>query len=160
MLCAAAHKTHRGTITNADFLFAYFDLPRSAEVDSELVFRLADATLNQGHIDVAAFKARLARCKGEVSAVMVSRLNPTEIVLIKGNNPLEVRYNRARKVVAYSSDAVYLDTVLVGDRRWRPIDLKPMTIATFSCDHLETPNCEPFKLTLDRYLKEGNSTLC
>jgi glucosamine 6-phosphate synthetase-like amidotransferase/phosphosugar isomerase protein len=152
--------THWGTITNADSLFAYFGLPRSAQVDSELIFRLADATRVQCRIDVAAFKARLARCEGEVSAVMASRRNPREIVLIKGNNPLDIRYNRAHQVVVYSSDAAYLDVVLAGDRSWKRVDLKPMTIATFSCDHLGAPKCEPFKLTLDRDLKEGNSTLC
>ena len=110
--------THNGTITNADSLFAYFDLPRSAQVDSELVFRLAEATLARGRIDVAAFKSRLALCRGEVTAVLASRLNPKEVVVIKGNKTLELRYNRSRQVVAYSSDAGYLDIALAGDRGW------------------------------------------
>lgn len=137
---------HQGTITNADPLFAYFDLPRSAQVDSELIFRLAEATLDLGRIDVAAFKARLALCKGEVSAVMASRLNPKEVVIIKGKEPLDIRYNRARQVVVYSSDANYLNITLAGDRSWQPVDLEPMTIATFSCDYLEASKYEPFEL--------------
>lgn len=141
--------TAHGTITNADDLFVHFNLPRYAQVDSELVFRLAETTIDdQGRIDVATFKTRLALCKGEVSAVMASRLHPQEIVIIKGNKPLEVRYNRARQVVAYASDASYFDLVLAHDhdRSWETINLKPMTIATFSCDCLGASKCQPFEL--------------
>lgn len=139
--------THNGTIINADSLFAYFGLPRSAEVDSELIFRLADATLAQSHIDITAFKSRLVLCKGVISAVMASRRNPKEVVVIKGNKPLEIRYNKAHQVVIYSSDSRYLDIALAGDRRnWKSIDLKLMTIATFTCNCLESSNCEPFEL--------------
>ena len=138
--------THNGTITNADSLFTHFRLPRSAEVDSELLFRLAEAVLTEGCIDVTAFKARLALCKGQVSAVMASLLNPQKVVLIKGNKPLYIRYNRSYHVVIYSSDASYLDIALTDDRGWKPVGLKPMTIATFSCDDLKAMKFEPFEM--------------
>ncbi|MHB9038847.1 MAG: class II glutamine amidotransferase, partial [Armatimonadota bacterium] len=44
--------THNGTIFNADVLFKRFDLPRHAEVDSEIIARMADDTLHDGRIDV------------------------------------------------------------------------------------------------------------
>jgi glucosamine 6-phosphate synthetase-like amidotransferase/phosphosugar isomerase protein len=138
--------THNGTITNADSLFAHFGLPRSAEVDSELIFRLAHTALVCGHIDVAAFKSRLALCKGEISAVMASRRNPGEVVLIKGNKPLEIRYNKMHEVVIYTSDSRYLDLALAGQRGWKPIHLSLMTIATIDSDCLSASTCESFKL--------------
>lgn len=145
--------THNGTITNAGYVFAHFGLPRQAEVDSELIFRLADVTLANGRIDIAEFTACLALCKGQVSAVMASLLNPREVVVIKGNKPLELRFDRDRQVVIYSSDAGDLDRALAGDRGWKLIDLKPMTIAIFSCENLifscenlQAVKCKPFKL--------------
>lgn len=138
--------THNGVLTNVNDLFIRFDLPRSAEVDSEFLFRLADATLIDGRVNVAAFKAGLALCEGEVSAVMASRLNPEEIILIKGNRPLEVRYHEACQVVVYASDNRYLDIALANMRGWKPINLKPMTVTTFSCANLEIQKVERFKL--------------
>ena len=43
--------THNGTIYNADYLFRRLGLPRYAEVDSELIFRLADRFAPEGPID-------------------------------------------------------------------------------------------------------------
>ena len=40
--------THNGTIYNADYLFRRLGLPRYAEVDSELIFRLADRFAPEG----------------------------------------------------------------------------------------------------------------
>lgn len=133
-------------VFNADDLFRRFRLPRLAEVDSEVIFRMADDTLWDGRIDLAAFKVRLALCKGQISAVMASRRNPNEIVLIKGNKPLEIRYNKAHEVVIYSSDSRYLDLALAGQRGWKPIHLSLMTIATLNSDCLSASTCEPFKL--------------
>ena len=96
--------THNGTILNADSLFVRFGLPRSAEVDSEFLFRLADASLVGGCIDLTEVKAGLALCEGEVSAVMASRSSPEEVILVKGNRPLEIRYHNAHQVVVYASD--------------------------------------------------------
>lgn len=138
--------TANGTIINADSLFTRLSLPRSAEVDSELIFRMADASLVSGGIDIAALKGKLALCQGQVSAVMVSRLKPTELVIIKGNKPLEFRYNTVRQVVAYSSDDLYLDLALSGDEGWTPAHLGPMTVSTLSCDDLLIIRSQPFRL--------------
>lgn len=151
--------THNGTITNARYLFAHFGLPRQTEVDSELIFRLADATLADGRIDVREFTAHLALCKGQISAVMASLLNPREMVVIKGNKPLELLYDRDRQIVIYSSDAGDLDTALAGDRGWKPIDLKPMTIATFSSHNLQAVKRKPFKLGNVAGSASGQTTL-
>ena len=51
--CLDCLGTANGTITNADALFRRFRLRRHAEVDSELIFRLANRlTGENGQIDV------------------------------------------------------------------------------------------------------------
>lgn len=146
---------HNGHIANADLLFARLGLPRTAEVDSEIIFRMADEALCDGHIDIATFKEQLALCSGRISAVMASVTCPEEIVILKGNMPLEIRYSKTRQTIIYASEARYLDVALAGQDGWKSINLKPMRIATFRCDCLEASTCEPFDLARwswrDRY---------
>jgi len=56
--------THNGTIYNADYLFRRWKLRRFAEVDSEILFRLAANAARDGAMDIERFKARLRRCRG------------------------------------------------------------------------------------------------
>lgn len=91
--------TANGTILNADDLFDHLELPRHAEVDSELIFRIADATLDQGCRDADAIKTRLALCQGQISAVVASRQDPKKVMIVKGNRPLELRHHIGHDVV-------------------------------------------------------------
>lgn len=136
--------THNGTVLNADDLFAIFDLPRFAEVDSEIIFRMADDTLRDGRIDVPALKERLALCKGQLSAVMASKLDPKTVVIIKGNMPLELRYHPQHRAIVYASDPAYLNVVLAPETGWKEVATKPMSIMTFSCDDIPDFEVEPF----------------
>ncbi len=138
--------THNGTITNADNLFKRFKLPRFAEVDSEVIFRMADATLRDGRIDLPAFKKHLALCRGLISAVMASKLDPKRVVVIKGNKPLELRYHPEHRAIVYASNPVYLDTALSRDTGWQEIRTKPMSIMTFHSDDLPHFSCDSFRL--------------
>ncbi len=81
---------HNGTIYNANTLFRRFKLHRFAEVDSELLFRLAARAGRNGRIDVERFKGRLKLCCGQMAAVMASRLDPETILVLKGNKPHEL----------------------------------------------------------------------
>lgn len=67
--------THNGTIYNADYLFRRLGLPRYAEMDSELIFRLADRFAPEGPIDQEVLKKALALCRGQMSAVLASKLD-------------------------------------------------------------------------------------
>jgi hypothetical protein len=54
--------THNGTVVNADALFRRFRLRRYAEVDSEIIFRLASRmTGEDGRIALDRFIEKLAR---------------------------------------------------------------------------------------------------
>lgn len=138
--------TVNGTITNADELFEQMRLPRHAEVDSELLLRIADATLRDGHIDMQALKKRLMLCRGQLSAVMASKADPETIVIIKRNKPLELRYHDESNIIVYASDRAYLDGVLLPTLGWREVCVKPMSIVRFHCNHLPEFSYVPFRL--------------
>ncbi len=87
--------TYNGTIYNANTLFRRFKLHRFAEVDSELLFRLAARAGRNGRIDVERFKGRLKLCRGQMAAVMASRPDPETTLVLKGNKPLELRSSPA-----------------------------------------------------------------
>ncbi|MEN6521087.1 MAG: glucosamine 6-phosphate synthetase [Armatimonadota bacterium] len=138
--------THNGTITNADLLFSRLKLPRFAEVDSELIFRMADNSLAGGRIDKEPLAKRLALCKGEMTAVIVSKLDPEVIVLIKGNKPLELRYHKGFNVIVYASCADYLESVLAPANGWGNVPVKEMEMAAFHCSDLMSYSVTPFRL--------------
>jgi glucosamine 6-phosphate synthetase-like amidotransferase/phosphosugar isomerase protein len=138
--------TANGTISNADALFRRLSLPRFAEVDSEVIFRMADATLRDGRIDLAEFKKRLALCRGQVSAVVASKLDPKNVIIIKGNKPLELRYHPGHQAIIYASDPAYLDVALPPETGWREIPTQPMRIMAFDRDGLPQFSDEPFRL--------------
>ncbi|MHB9036350.1 MAG: class II glutamine amidotransferase [Armatimonadota bacterium] len=138
--------TANGTILNADVLFKRFKLPRFAEVDSEIIPRMADDTLRDGRIDIPAIKERLALCRGQISAVMASKLDPKTMVITKGNKPLELRYHPGHQAIIYASDPAYLDVALTRETGWEEIVTMPMTIMSFNVDDLPHFNSVSFKL--------------
>ena len=123
--------THNGTIYNADYLFRRFKLRRFAEVDSELLFRLAARAARSGRMDVEWFKERLRRCRGQMTAVLASRLDPETILVLKGNKPLELRTHRKHRAVLYASDPAFLDAVLAEERGWRELSVPSMSMIVF-----------------------------
>jgi glutamine phosphoribosylpyrophosphate amidotransferase len=138
--------THNGTIINADALFRKFDLPRFAEVDSEILFRMTDATVRDSRIDIEALTERLALCRGQISAVMASKLDPKAVIVVKGNMPLELRYHPEHQVIVYASDPWYLDVALSSGLGWQEIITRPMTIMSFRTNDLLGFKTTPFKL--------------
>jgi glucosamine 6-phosphate synthetase-like amidotransferase/phosphosugar isomerase protein len=123
--------THNGTIYNADYLFRRFKLRRFAEVDSELLFRLAARAARSGRMDVEWFKERLRRCRGQMTAVLASRIDPETILVLKGNKPLKLRIHRKHRAVLYASDPAFLDAALAEERGWRELSVPPMSMIVF-----------------------------
>ncbi len=136
--------THNGTIYNADYLFRRWKVRRFAEVDSEILFRLAANAARDGAMDIERFKARLRRCRGQITAVIACRTDPGTIFILKGNRPLELRWHPRRKAVLYASDPAYLDAVLADERGWRPLPLEPMTMLVFRHESLMEFSRESF----------------
>ena len=108
--------THNGTITNASSLFARNRFKRKAEVDSEILFRMADASIIDGSINATIYKNYIAECHGNLSCVVVSKTDPCNVFLLKGSKPLSLYYNARLQVIAYSSiDGYIKDSVETDD---------------------------------------------
>ena len=135
--------THNGTIYNADELFRRFGLARAAEVDSELLFRLADAAVRDRLLDAKAFLSLVSSCRGQISAAMADAGAPGRVVVLKGNKPLELRYSRRYRAVAYATDGTVLDEAIAagcGNRHdWRPMVVHPMTMLVFRHEDVFSP---------------------
>lgn len=135
---------HNGTIYNADELFRRYRLSRYAEVDSEILFRIAATALTRrGRIDIRWLTTRLRHCRGQIAAVLASRRAPKSIVVLKGNNPLEFRWNARLHVMMYASSASYLTTVLANERGWRHLPTMPMSCLVFRPENLSSPAAGP-----------------
>jgi len=137
--------THNGTIYNADYLFRRWKMRRFAEVDSEILFRLAANAARDGAMDIKRFKARLRRCRGQITAVIACRSDPETVIVLKGNKPLELRWNPRRKAVVYASDRAYLDAVLAEEQGWRELPVPPMSLVVFRRENLSGYSVEPFE---------------
>jgi glucosamine 6-phosphate synthetase-like amidotransferase/phosphosugar isomerase protein len=140
--------THNGTIYNADDLFRRLRLMRGAEVDSELLFRLADAAVLDGTLDAGTFLRLVGPCRGQIGAVLAAVGAPGRVVVLKGNKPLEFRYSRRHRAVAYATDAAVLDDAIDASYRephdWRPMVVEPMTMLVFRHEDIFAP--EPHRL--------------
>jgi glucosamine 6-phosphate synthetase-like amidotransferase/phosphosugar isomerase protein len=113
--------THNGHITNASALFHSMNLKRKAEVDSEILLRLAEKNLTKSDIDPIGLAEDIALCRGKLSAVIVATSDPTRILLVKGNQPLEVRCHRKRAIIIYASEPAILDAALSEESGWEKI---------------------------------------
>jgi len=122
--------THNGTVLNADELFHRFRLPRAAEVDSEVLFRMVRRAKND-----AEFKSMLALCAGSTSAAWVCQDKPGRLRLLKGDMPLDAAYAPRLRAVFYSSEAWMLRSVLARQPH-RMLDLNPFTLSTFDASDL------------------------
>jgi len=136
--------THNGTILNADYLFHRFRFGRHAEVDSEIIGRIADACIDDGRIDVNALRDPLALCQGQMSAVIVAKTDPETAIVIKGNKPLELVYHPKLRAVFYASSAKYLQAALSDTKGWERMPMQPMRIGVFRCSDLQSLQQLPF----------------
>jgi len=146
--------THNGTVVNADELFKRYRLKRRAEVDSEVLVRLAGrAAAKDGGVDIEALRRLLRPCRGQMSGVLACRRDPETILLLKGNKPLELRWNRKRRTIFYASEGSYLDAILMEDPGWRTLDLAPMSVAVVDCGDLTQLTITPLE-----FITQGRST--
>ncbi|MBM4041780.1 MAG: glucosamine 6-phosphate synthetase [Planctomycetes bacterium] len=122
--------THNGTVLNADELFRKFRLPRAAEVDSEILFRMVRRAKND-----AEFKSMLALCVGSTSAAWVRGDKPERLRLLKGDMPLDAAYAPRLDAVFYASEAWMLRSVLARQAHW-VIGLDAFTLSTFDASSL------------------------
>ena len=128
--------THNGHIQNWKALFASLGYPRTTEVDSEIIFRMAEDSVQDGRIDNRIYTKLLAKCKGQMSAVAVLISDPARIIIVKGDKPLVLLYHRKYDVLLYASELDFMAEVLMRDGGWPNVSVKPMSAVTFECRDL------------------------
>ncbi len=111
--------THNGSVWNADRIFRSRQLKRFAEVDSEVLFRLAGHCTYQARIEADALAKGLNRCKGSITSIMISRTEPGRRVVVKRSTPLHFRKSKRHNVLVYSSDPEHLESVIPATRYWK-----------------------------------------
>ena len=136
--------SHNGHIANASMLFHAMGLLRTAQVDSEILLRIAESHLGNDGIDPDGLAADLACCRGRMSFVVAGINCPTEVILVKGDQPLELRYSELHHVLLYSSESEFMDKALEGEDGWVEWRMSPMRIAIFRMDNLAEPIMRPF----------------
>jgi len=142
--------TANGTIFNADELFRKLRLHRFAEVDSELIARLANRHAPDGEILVRNFVHSLRLCRGQISAVVASFLDPFKVIILKGNKPLSLRYSAKYRAIIYSSDELHLDIVLDTEGDWKPLEMEYMSCGIFNAKDLPEFEVLPFNFIRTR----------
>ena len=137
VVCQRSCGCHNGHLRNADRLARELDLPRRAEVDSEVLFRLVDRSN-----DDSEFKSLLARCCGRMSAAFVRLDHPGHVKLLKGDMPLYAAHVPRLRAVFYASEAWMLRAALDGHRP-QMLPLDPFTLSTFAIDDvLDFTQCD------------------
>lgn len=137
--------TVNGTIFNADELFKKFKLTRFAEVDSELIVRLASRCAAKGNIDIVKLLSYIRHCRGQLTAVLTSYIFPEQVIILKGNRPLSLFFNPKLNAIIYSSETTHIMTVLRGDKNWIKLNLPKMTCVIFDINELITPKAYSLK---------------
>ncbi len=136
--------THDGRITNADELFIRWGLPRFSEADGEILFRIADENVEDGAFQLDRLRPLLQSVRGSLTAVLTSRVAAGEVLVIKGNRPIDVVYHSERAAVLYASERRFLDEAVAEESGWQAIEIPPMHIARFRVRDIGSPEIEPF----------------
>ncbi|MFP4344593.1 MAG: class II glutamine amidotransferase [Anaerolineales bacterium] len=101
---------HNGHISNDDGLFARFHLPRAAEVDSEVIFRLIDrlppTASNDDYLDALTSSVHLI--DGTLAIIALDLRRPDRLVIVKRGAPLSVHYDRVTEALHLSSRYIFL----------------------------------------------------
>lgn len=114
--------THNGSLLDVERHFRRLGLRRMAQVDSELLLRIAERHSSEAGLNIGGLLDDLEQVDGLMSVAFVVSSRPDEIILLKGNRPLEVRYHGGLGIVAYASEAEIVEGALVR-KGWQEVTL-------------------------------------
>jgi len=134
--------THNGSLRAWERYFSRLQLPRTTQVDSELLARIAQRYTGAAGIDLDAVLTALSPLDGSMSLSLVATTRPEEIILLKGNMPLEVRIQPRTRVLVYASEDRILDRALTGESGWEALPLaygEGLVVDTQTWTHRRVP---------------------
>ncbi len=101
---------HNGHVENDDALFAHYSLPRTGEVDSEIIFRMLNELAPSR--DPARYVADVAKIIGEMNGIItmlsVDLRRPHWLLIVKNGAPLSFHYDAALRALFFSSRYLFL----------------------------------------------------
>jgi glucosamine 6-phosphate synthetase-like amidotransferase/phosphosugar isomerase protein len=101
---------HNGVIANDDALFNQMHLPRTGEVDSEIIFRLLE-TVNpaqhNGHY-LGLITQKIGLLQGIFATLSVDLRQPTRLLALKNLRPLCLHYEEPWQGLFFSSRYLFL----------------------------------------------------
>ncbi|MCA9935198.1 MAG: hypothetical protein KC415_14790 [Anaerolineales bacterium] len=101
---------HNGRIQNDDALFAQTQLPRRAEVDSEIIFQLLaqqSVHSNPSHY-LTAIRPVMQQMRGQFTFLAADVRSPQRLLVVKHQNPLSVHYHAQWQALVFSSRYIFL----------------------------------------------------
>lgn len=102
---------HNGHIKNDDQLFDEYSLERSAEVDSEVIFRLiheANPKSMNLHHYIQHLKMNIQKLKGNYTFILNDNRVPNRFVVIKKNRPLSYHWDKNYRALFFSTSYLFL----------------------------------------------------
>jgi len=132
--------THNGTIYNAAQIAEMYGLNRFADVDSEVLFRVANTFRNP-----AQFKTRLKDFRGQLTAVLLNLDEPETIRIYKGNKPFFMKWLNEMDVLIYASNAAYFESLEWANHTTRDYRIKPNRMIQFDTERKLKMHVSNFK---------------
>ncbi len=101
---------HNGVIYNDDALCELLDLPRQAEVDSEVIFRLLEdiPPIQSGQDYLLAVQQPLQRLQGQFTFLACNTRRPERLLVLKHGNPLSIHFHDPWNSLLFSSSYIFL----------------------------------------------------
>jgi hypothetical protein len=125
-------------------------------VDSEILLRFVERNVRVEGIDVEGLIDDLSRCRGRLSIVAVSTNRPNQVLLLKGNMPLEVWQHPKRRLLAYASETQILEQSVGDDDGWRVLEIPSWRVAAVNTKRLLPMRCYQFTCLSDA--RDGGTT--
>ena len=122
------------------------------------------------YLSLSRLTKALALCRGQMSVVLASRLDPGTITVLKGNKPLSLRIHRQHRVVLYASEPAFIDFAVDNETKpqdsgfgraegtpegrtpgkgrvngWRELEVPPMTMLTIRHEDVRSVENSEFR---------------
>jgi hypothetical protein len=128
--CGSVIGTHNGVIHNHLGVTGTYGLRREAEVDSEVIFRLAETFTGEDGLDVERFLDSLRDVRGNLTVAFFDTVHPDRVYVLKGDRPLYGAWHTRLRAFAYSSTGEGIRRGCVGEA-WEMVDLTDATLYEF-----------------------------
>jgi predicted glutamine amidotransferase len=99
---------HNGMIYNDDELFATKKLQRIGQVDSEILFRLADHYAPTGNMTKENMKSIAEEVSGVFAVAMVQKSNPSVLQYFRSDNPTTFAYIPKLNILVFASQKKFI----------------------------------------------------